>query len=500
MPQPRLRSRRPRGHAPRAAAALLAALAAAMLALPAAGLRDAVGQERAEVTISLAPGTPGRPVPRSFLGLSFEASSAAQIATYADRGDFVRLLRSLGSGVLRFGGVSSDTQVAWSDARTPPPPWAGRLLGPADLQELRRLAIRSGWRILLTLGLAHYEPLRIAREAQSAHRILGRWLAGVEVGNEPDAYAHHSLRVPPWTPRAYEQEVSVYRQAIAHRVRGLALAGPGVSGSRAFARWGAAEARRQRPALLTGHHYPLRCDEVPPPSIEELLSEQVRALEAESLARYLVVAREHGLPFRMDETNTISCGGRPGISNAFASALWATAYITQAMTAGAAGINLQGNPANCGGYSPVCAPSAARVELGELQPQPEWYALLLTRELVGCRPLPLAIHTTAQANLAIGAVRCGDGTLKLVVVDDEAAGAPSAGVRVEAGGALRSGRLLALTAPAPGSLAGVRLGGRAVAADGSWRPGPRQAVAVTAGTAVFDVPAASAALLTLSSR
>src|SRR5205807_8002457 len=48
----------------------------------------------------------GRAVPRRFLGLSFELSSLEQIAQLATRGDLLTLLRSLGPGMLRFGGVS----------------------------------------------------------------------------------------------------------------------------------------------------------------------------------------------------------------------------------------------------------------------------------------------------------------------------------------------------------------------------------------------------------
>jgi hypothetical protein len=62
---------------------------------------------------------PGAQVPKAFLGLSFEAASLARLASYGQRGDLMALLRSLGSGVLRFGGVTADTQVAWTDAQTP---------------------------------------------------------------------------------------------------------------------------------------------------------------------------------------------------------------------------------------------------------------------------------------------------------------------------------------------------------------------------------------------
>ncbi len=217
------------------------------------------------------------------------------------------------------------------------------MLVEGDLRRLRRLAAESGWRVLLTVGLAHYDAAAAAREASAARRIFGGLLAGIEVGNEPDSYGRHALRTLPWTAASYETEVSSYRQAMARHGARLALAGPGVSGSLAFRSWGTAEARRQRPALLTGHHYPLRCDSVPPPTIEALLSERTRALEAVSLSRYLAVAHARQTGFRMDETNTVSCGGRPGISDTFASALWAAGYITQAMSAGVVGINLQGD-------------------------------------------------------------------------------------------------------------------------------------------------------------
>ena len=120
---------------------------------------------------------PGRPVPPLYLGLSFEISALPQIAAYAYSGDFTNLLRSLGAGVLRFGGISADTRIAWTDSRTPRPAWASGVIDPADLRELRVLAQRSGWHVMLTVGIAHYEPRAAAREVAAARRILGPWLA-----------------------------------------------------------------------------------------------------------------------------------------------------------------------------------------------------------------------------------------------------------------------------------------------------------------------------------
>ena len=66
------------------------------------------------------------------------------------------------------------------------------------------------------------------------------------------------------------------------------------------------------------------------------------------------------------------------------------------MAAGTAGINLQGNPTNCVGYTPLCAPDPAALASGSLRAQPDWYALLLTSSLVGDRPLPTTISAKAH--------------------------------------------------------------------------------------------------------
>lgn len=451
-----------------------------------------------ELTVSLDARQPGRPIPERFLGLSFELSSAGQLAAFADRGDTVGLLRSIGPGILRLGGASADTRVAWSDARTPLPQWASAVLNRQILRGIRRLAARSDWRVLLTIGLVHFDPRSAAREAAAARSILGPWLAGIEIGNEPDSYARHRLRTGPWDRTRYEAEVSAYRRAIAHAAPGIPLAGPGVSGSRAFQRWGPAEARRQRPALLTGHHYPLRCDAVPTPTIEELLSATTRTLEDRSLARYLSVARASAIGFRMDETNTVSCGGRPGISNTFASALWAVGYVGQVMAGGAAGVNLQGNPANCLGYSPLCAPTASTLARGALRAQPEWYGLLLMRSLAGDRPLRTRLLSPQQANVSVTALRARGGGLRFLLADDEAAGASPTLIHLQVGAGFRFGTVLTLAASSPSSLSSVKLGGRAVAADGGWHAPPTlPRVSVRGGVLTLELAPARAALIAL---
>ena len=457
---------------------------------------------------------PGPPVPAEFLGLSFEAAALDQISQYADRGDLVNLLRSLGPGIIRFGGITSDQNIAWTDAATPKPPWASRAINTAQLQAIGRLSHRSGWKVLLTVGMAHFEPTSAAREVAAAHRALGANLAAVEIGNEPDAYGKHGFRTLPWIAQGYQEEVSEYRQAIAALTPGVPIAGPDVSGSGIFIEWGEEEALTQRPALLTGHHYPMGCAQKPPPSIESLLSVLTRGRESVSLGTYMKVSRNLHVPLRIDEAGSVSCGGVAGISNTFASALWATGYITQVMASGAAGINLQGNPGNCAGYTPLCAPDPAALAKGALRAQPDWYAMLLTRSLVGYRPLPTAVAAEGAPvgnegappapehgpNVVVASFSGPDHGVQVVLVDDEAPGARPLALHLNVGAGLGPGQVLRLTGPAPGATGDILLGGHAVGGGSLRAPIRPERVTAHAGVVTVKLAPSSAALVTVSPR
>ncbi len=326
-------------------------------------------------------------------------------------------------------------------------------------------------------------------------------MQAIEIGNEPEAYARHGLRPLPWAPEQYNEQVSAYRAAIEALAPGIPLAGPDSSGSGSYQRWGLSEAIYQRPALLTGHHYPLGCAEQPAPTIARLLSGHVRSLEEQSLRRYVFIANETEVPFRLDESGTVSCGGVPGISNTFASALWGVSYLTEAMRIGAAGINLEGNPMNCSGYTPVCAPTAEAAATGALEARPEWYALLLARSLLGESPLHTIVGPANRPNVVASAFRAADGTTKFVLIDDDAPGARSVAMRLHVGTGFAGGSILSLTAPSPSALSGIELGGRAVAANGTWsQPAVLPGAANKDGVITVDVAPSSAALVTVAPR
>ncbi len=463
------------------------------------GQAAVAAQSALPVTVAFNPLEPGRRVAQRFLGLSFEMAALSQLAQYADHGNLVELLRSLGPGMLRFGGITADENVAWTDSQTPRPAWATSTIGPTQLNELGTLARRGGWQVLLTVGMAHYEPTAAAREVAAAHRALGPYLAAVEIGNEPNSYGSHGFRELPWIAQGYEEQASAYREAIDALTPGVPIAGPDVSGSGAFSEWGEEEALAQSPVLLTGHHYPLGCAQTPPPSIETLLSSAGRGAAALSLASYMAVSELRDIPLRIDEANTVSCGGVAGISNTFASALWATGYITQAMAAGTAGINLQGNPTNCVGYTPLCAPDPTALAQGDLRAQPEWYALLLTRTLIGDRPLPTTISAEGSPNIVAAGFSAPGHSLKVVLCNNEPEGTSPLAVQIQVGAGMGAAQIQRLTDSSPSATGGMLLAGRAVAANGSWRaPLRAESVLDNSGTVTVELSPGSAALVTVT--
>ncbi len=449
------------------------------------------------VTVSVDTAHPGPLVPQDFLGLSFEMSSLPQIARYGSRGDFAAMLRSLGTGVLRFGGVSADTRIAWTDARTPRPAWASGVVDADDFHQLGALAAQSGWHVVLTLGIVHFDPQAAAREAAAAKAALGPWLEAFEFGNEPNSYALHGMREEPWGLDQYNTQVAEYRAGIEAAAPGVSLWGPDVSGSSAFETWGPGEVVDQRPTTLTGHHYPLGCEQKKPvPSVTSLLSSPIWRREVGSVRRYVALSQGAGLPFRMDETNSVSCGGVAGISNSFASALWAAGYLPKLMASGSVGVNMHGNAANCKGYSPVCAPGPQELSSGELQAQPEWYSLLMARQLLGTRPLPTASKERGTgAEVHVVGFAAPDGSLRVLAVDDDPPGGPGLVVRLRVGTAFAVASTLALTGQSLHALSGVELGESEVAADGSWAPRRYGRATAAGGVIAVKLAAGSAVLI-----
>jgi hypothetical protein len=445
----------------------------------------------------------GPVIPADFLGLSIEVKNLPQLGGFARRGDLVALMRSLGQGVLRLGGVSGDKFAAWTGPGSKLPSWARSAVSVQDLRGVADLAQRTGWRVLLAVNLGHFDPQAAAQEARAARAALGDRLAGIEIGNEPDAYVAKKLRTKPWRFASYRPQMSAYRSAIEQANPGLPVAGPDVSTGVPILRWVRAAATAEHPGLLTAHYYPLsRCGGYAP-VLSDLVGSGgvrggVRPMETRYLGELARIARSTRIPLRVDETNDVSCGGQPGVSNTFAAALWALDYVMRAMQAGMTGVNFHDLIDNSRSYGPLAANTRASLSAGQLSAQPEWYALLIARRLLGDRLLGSRV-SPSHPGLTARAFLSAEGHLQIVLVNFDSPGARPLRVRLRVPSTFASGTVLRLTGPSLGATGGVQLGGRKVGADGTWAPSPAlRRLAGSPGAPALTLAPASAALVSLS--
>jgi hypothetical protein len=299
----------------------------------------------------------GRPIPPGFVGLSLEYPA---IEAYAGPDPaaidpvLVRLIRQLAPGqrpVLRIGGDSTDW--AWWPVPHMRKPLGIRIvLTPQTASVLGALARALDARLILGIDLEAGSRRLAAYEArQLVGRVGRRSVDALEIGNEPELYGswpwldRHGHRViarpPGYGPAAYIRDF----RATARAVPPIGLAGPALGGPKWLRSLGAFVGRAPHLKLVTVHTYPLQKCYTPLvaptyPTIAHLLAPSSSGGLADGLARTVEVVHAHGLPLRVDEINNVACGGARGVSDTFASALWALDTMFALARVGVDGVNL----------------------------------------------------------------------------------------------------------------------------------------------------------------
>jgi hypothetical protein len=205
----------------------------------------------------------------------------------------------------------------------------------------------------------------------------------------------------------------------------------------------------------------------------------------------------------MAETNSASCGGMPGVSNAFASALWGLDYALNLAADGFVHVDFHTSyrPGGGSSYNPIDT-YARRDSSGHWSyrnvAEPLYYALyLFSRDAAGRRMLPA--HVASGANVRAYAVaQCAGCAVNVFVLNEDTTAAGT--VRVTLGRRMGAATLLLLRAPTLASgAADVRYGGQQF--DSAGDLGEPETTAVTPaanGTYEFALPNAAIALLTIA--
>ena len=452
-------------------------------------------------------GARGEAIPAGFLGLSMEYPTLERYAG-TDPGApdpvFVQLVRNLSPGqrpVLRVGGVSTDH--AWSPiAGVPAPPWARYTFDPTLLGVTRAVAATLGAKLILGINLEADSGQIAAGEATALLGALGRSsIYALELGNEPELWAGFPWyrtpagirvrgRAAGWSPALHARQFAT----VAGALPDLPLAGPAAGSVKWSAQLGPFLAANPRVAVATLHAYPLkRCRATTHVSGAQLLDESSSTGLAALLAPYVRTARAAGVPLRIGELNSISCGGEAGVSDSFASALWSLDALFSRARVGIAGVHVHTTPQipnQLFAFTRGGGRWSARV-------YPIYYGLLAFARATppGARLIPIA--GGARSPLRAWATRGPDGRIRVVLINARESGATAIGVRVPRA---RRALLERLTAPGLAAGGGVTLGGQGFgAATGTGLPaGPRRVrvLGAQAGAFRLRVPAGSAALLT----
>jgi hypothetical protein len=385
-------------------------------------------------TVPVAPIAPG------FVGVSIDYCSVTNYTGARANPVLVRLLAGLAPRrpVIRIGGDGTDAPCPVGGAGATPVAGRGGGATRRQARAIAALARRLGAKLILGINLRDHSE-RLAR--RQAALLLGalesrppfRSLQAIEIGNEPDLYPAYgpnvtAVRIGPYFSR-YLHDFATWTslsRAVANDPT-LPVAGPGlgrfglpwISGANAgnFSRFVDGP---PRPALVTFHTYPLlgfvQCPSPICPSMQNLLLQRSSGGLAREVAPFVRLAAGKA-PLRADEMNSVTSGGTLGISNTFASALWAADTLFELAGAGVQGVN-------------VHTFSAARYALfshghaGGWRVHPEYYGLLLFARAAPAgsqllRVTPSLIGNVGAGDVKVWATRGVDGLTRVAVINKD---------------------------------------------------------------------------------
>jgi len=482
-------------------------------------------------TVSVQTEQLGARIPEDFVGFSLEVSTAGQgigafggstsesrarVAEYAlgtpeapNKG-FFQFMRNLGPGILRLGGNSQDN-TCWNATAAPHPDWCKGELRIGDFRQYSEAARASGWRIILGLNLKQNTSQCALAELTHAvaKEIKPDEILGLELGNEPDLFSRAGSRPGPYSPADHVKDFLAYAEAFRQNsiAKRYALVGPATC-----CKWRNAQdlgtfidgVGASKLKLVTVHSYLLTTCGGKQVTIAELLAPELMTRfnkEAESL---VASARARKVPIALAETNSASCGGMPGVSDAFAAALWGLDSLFSAAEDGFSGINFHFSYRPGGSsYNPVDtykAVDARRKQQGyQNVAKPLYYAMYLFRQSASGKHL-LSLTTNSAADLRSYATsECASCAVNVVLINKDVSA--SGRVSVHVSNRTRRAELLFLEAPKLDSLSSeVTYGGVQFDSEGHIpTPHLEQIEPDPNGNYQFNLPNAAAALLVVPS-
>ena len=436
--------------------------------------------------IQVDPNTTISRISPDFVGFGYETSAVAQSNFFTAKNvTMAQLYRNLSPhGLIRIGGNVSDHTRYEPDGEPAPRPQSQiTIINRGNLADLGEFARATGWKVMWGLNLGTGSKEEAAQEALAVDAALGSGLQSFQIGNEVEA-----LRRFGRSYEAYHTTFLDYKAAILAVLPGAPFSGPDSIGNLNWVtNFAAAEAGAIK--LLTVHYYRGGAGD-PKSTLERLLQRDDR-LE-NRLNGMREISRAHNLSFRINEVNSYSGGGKAGVSDTFASALWCLDFMFRLASYGCDGVNMETDINHLGWishYSPIVHDST-----GHCSARAEYYGMLAFA-IAGKGDMVQLTLDKNDLNLTAYATKDEQGLLWLTVINKDFS--RDAAVQCVLPGGYTTAEDFRLQAPSMESKDQVTFAGTQVSADGKWAPGPSEKLTINGGAANLGVPHASAAVVCL---
>jgi hypothetical protein len=320
----------------------------------------AQGHSNVRIALAIPSDETGPHMPVDFVGLSYEIQQLAAPTFFsAQNSGLIRAFKALSStGVLRLGGNTSEFAY-WKptpDSPEPEHPQVREVVGEpkaeyyaVTVEAVRNLATflrATGWTCIYGIGMGTNTQVRAAKEAVFVAETLGDRLQYFQIGNETDLFSHHLRDPKTWSAKVYLEEWLALARAIEARVPAAKFGMPDVVSN---ASW-LTEIADQWPSIqspphvttLTHHYYFGGPATNPDVNIPNLLKPATMQKVQNTANIASAAASKMGARVRMTEGNTCYRGGKPGVSDVFAAALWSADYSLLLASNNYSGVNLHG--------------------------------------------------------------------------------------------------------------------------------------------------------------
>jgi hypothetical protein len=455
------------------------ALAGVALAAPAAFADTPAAQ------VSVRIGPPLFTIASDFPGLGYEISSVARpgLLSPANR-TYVELVRTLGrEGVVRVGGNTAD-YARYAAAATPVSSPYGTTVNDRALKELGGFLDATGWKLIWALNLGSGTEENAIAEAKAVVAVVRNRLLAFEIGNEPDLFSREKHRPSGYDYEHWLADYRRYKTALRAQLPGIPLAGPDAAGKTEWVSRFAVDEGKDI-VLLTHHYY--REGQNPGSTIEKLMGVDPKLQP--QLDQLRAASQRCGVPYRICEVNSFSGGGRPGVSDTMASALWVLDYMFTLATNNCGGVNMETGVNQLGSissYSPI-----GDDEQGHYSAKPEYYGMLAF-SVAGRGELLQTEVGPATAEIKAYATRSKDSALTVTLLNKGATGAM---LHLDTKSSSRQASVIRLEGPAVDARTQVTLGGAEITPAGTWKASEQQVLPVPNGQLTIPLAAASAAIL-----